>query len=336
MTVNVADAIRELITEILGNRQTAMQFVGDPHGEMAARGITEGDLSNVDVNGIAREACGGPGIAPNVQSAVQSATSGGSAAHPPAHSVDQVVQQVQQITYVAYEGDKNITNHIINNDNRTNIDVDGDFNGDIDIDNENTNASEGGVANSGDGDVTAATGDRANAVGGDNDGNVNSGDGAVQAGGDITAPVNTGTNTGVMAGGDVDDTVVGDRNNVANVDGDADDAVFNFGGGDVSQANDNTLQDSALSAGGDATNVSHNDASEGGAISGVGDAHGHYSDDDTTTSEVHTSTEVITEVHDSYDNTDSNNTDSYNETHLEPVHPPVLVEDAPDDMGEPM
>jgi hypothetical protein len=324
MTVNVAEAIKELIADILGNRQTAIQFAGDPHGEMAARGITEGDLSNVDVNGLAREACGGAGIPQNVQTAVQSATGGGSASHPPAHSVDQVVQQLQQVTYVAYEGDTNVTNHIINNDNSTDIDVDGDFNGDIDIDNTNTSASEGGVANSGEGDVNAATGDRANAVGGDNHGNVNSGDGAVQADGDINAPVNTGTNSGVIADGDVNDTVVGDHNNTANVDGNGGEAVFNFGGGDVNQANHNAVQDGAVSAGGDATNVSHNDASQGGAISGTGDASGHFSDDHSTN--VTTDVQVDADVH------DFNNTDSYNHEHEAPLHVEPLHEvthDAP-------
>lgn len=324
MSVDVSVAIRDFIAQILGNREAALQFVEDPHGELTARGITEGDLSNVDVNGLARDACGGPGIPANVQTAVQSATT---VAHPPAHSVDQVVQQMQEVVSVAYEGDTIINNHIINNNNDTNIDVEGDFDGDIDVDNENTNASEGGVANSGDGDVTAATGDRANAVGGDNQGNVNSGDGAVQADGDITAPVNTGTNSGVIADGDVDDTVVGDDNNTANVDGDADDAVFNFGGGDVSQANDNTVTDGAVSSGGDATNVSNNSASNGSAISGTGDARG--SDDDTTTSNV--TTEVTTETHDSHDVSDSGNTDSYNELVLEPVRTVrELDDDTPD------
>jgi hypothetical protein len=326
MSVDVSVAIKEFIAQILGNRETALQFVEDPQGELTARGITEGDLSSVDVNGLARDACGGPGIPANVQTAVQSATT--VAPHPPAHSVDQVVQQMQEVVSVAYEGDTIINNHIIQNNNDTNIDVEGDFDGDIDVDNENTNASEGGVANSGDGDVTAATGDRANAVGGDNRGNVNSGDGAVLADGDISAPVNTGTNSGVIADGDVNDTVVGDHNNTANVDGDADEAVFNFGGGDVSQANDNAVTDGAVSSGGDATNVSNNSASNGSAISGTGDAEG--SDDDTSTSNV--TTEMTSEFQDSHDVSDSGNTDSYNEV-LEPVHTMTEVDhgdDTPD------
>ncbi len=307
MTVNVSEAIKQLILDILGNRQTALQFVGDPAGELAARGLTDADLSNVDVNGYAREVCGGPGVPGNVQTAVQNHTS--HSTQPPAHSAEQVVQQIQQITYVAYEGDETIINEIVQNNN--NINVGDNFQGDIDVD--NVTADDGAVANSGDGDVNAATGDEAQAIQGDNfSGQANTGDGAILNTGSIDGPINTGVNTGILADGDVTNAVVGDNNQTAQVEGSADDAIFNFGAGNVTQANDNQV-DGAFALGGNATNV-ENSTLTGSAVSGEGPASGSYSyeDNDTTNTTTTTTSSVDNSIDSTY--TDSFNVDTETNT----------------------
>ncbi|HEX6234893.1 MAG TPA: hypothetical protein VFZ63_17315 [Jiangellaceae bacterium] len=225
MAVDVAQAIKELIQRILGDRDTALQYAEDPEGTLAAQGITDGDLSSVDMFQLVGETCGHvPGLQ-NYGPSYSSGGGGGGATHAPppsatGHSVEQVMQHLNYVTYVAYEGDETITNIIdqstnIDQSQNVNVDVDGNLTGDITVDSNDTNvnatgegaaAAAGGSAVSGDGSAASQTGP---AVVGDDNlintgvnlGQQNTGDGAAQGialGGDVVQ--NTGEFTGQQTG----------------------------------------------------------------------------------------------------------------------------------------
>lgn len=226
MAVDVAQAIKELIQRILGDRDTALQYAEDPEGTLAAQGITDGDLSGVDMFQLVGETCGSvPGLQNYGPSYASSGGGGGGGATPPppsatGHSVEQVMQHLNYVTYVAYEGDETITNIIdqsTNIDQSQNVDVDvaGNLHGDITVDSHDTNvnatgegaaAAAGGSAVSGDGSAASQSGP---AIVGDDNlvntginlGQQNTGDNAAQGialGGDVVQ--NTGEFTGQQAG----------------------------------------------------------------------------------------------------------------------------------------
>ncbi|HEX6967859.1 MAG TPA: hypothetical protein VF174_03410 [Micromonosporaceae bacterium] len=311
MAVDVYELLKQFINNILTDREAAAQYAEDPHGTLAAQGIADCDLSDVDMRDVVGEVAMGAAVSPEARNALQSYSSGSPApshhqVQPPASSapahqppVEQAVQHLNYVTYVAYEGDEYITNQIINQvDNSTNIDnstnvdidVDGNFHGDVDVDSQNINALDGSVVNTGEGDVNAATGDGAQIIDGDNHGLANTGDGAVLAGRDIEAPVNTGVNNGILADGDVQ-SIVGDNNQAVQLDGSADDSVFNFGDGDVTNVSDVEVTDGAFATGGNATNVSNNELDEGSALAVGGNASGYHQETDIDT-DVKTDVEV--------------------------------------------
>jgi hypothetical protein len=294
MAVDVYASLKELIQQILGDRDAALQFASDPDGTLAAQGITDGDLSQVDMRQLVSDCASEADLPDGARQVLQSYSSGGSApshypvSPPPAgapQGTHEVVQHLNYVTYATYEGDETITQQLINYedystniDNSVEVDVDGDVHGDFDFENTNVNATGDGAVAAGRDVENAATGDGAQVIDGDNHGLANTGDGAVQAGGNISAPVNTGEFTGVQSTGPVENTVVGDHNQSAQVSGNADASTFNFGDGDVTNVGQSTVQDSALATGGgDATNVSNNDLYEGAALStGEGDATGNF------------------------------------------------------------
>lgn len=302
MAVDVYQSLRDLINQILGDREAALQYAEDPEGTLAAQGITDSDLDGVDIRQLVGECAPGHPLPGNVQQSLQSYSGGGGAPSgyqgpppPPAGgghaSTQEVVQHLNYVTYQTYEGDEQITQQLINyEDNSTNIDnsvdvdVDGDVHGDLDLETTNVNATGDGAVAAGQDAEGVATGDGAIAAGDDiRDSQLNTGDGAVQAGEDINAPVNTGEFTGVQADGDVENTVVGDDNQAAQVSGQADNSTFNFGDGDVTNFGDADFDDSAVAVGGgDATNVSDNDLFEGAALSVEGDAEGNFEETDVT------------------------------------------------------
>jgi hypothetical protein len=353
MPVDAVAMLKNLIGDILHNHDAAAQFAADPTGTLAAQGVTEGDLSGVDMRQLVSEACSSPAVPAETRSALQSYTSGGGSSSggysapgsSSGSSMDQVVQHLNYVTYETYKDDHSITQTILDSsthvDNSTNLDVAGDVHGDIDVDTNNATAlGDGSVAGNTDGgDLNAATGDHAQVIDGDNFGQANTGDGAVQVGGSNSGAINTGVNTGVIAGDDVDHTVVGDHNQTVQTDGDTDGSVFNFGHGDVSNINDSDVRDSAVSAGGNATNTSDNSADHGSAISGSGsgDARGNFEDNDTTTTTVdsnndshddtridtHVDTHVETnEVHADHSvvGTEQGPGDQHQDTHIEEEH----------------
>lgn len=259
MTVNVSEALQDFIRNLMSDRQFAGNFAEDPQGMLAAQGVTDHDLSGVDVQAAVREVCADPSVPAEARSAVQNSgpppsSSGAS------QSVDSVVQHLNHITYATYEGDDYITNLI-----------------DQSVDNSvDVNAPVFG-------DLNAVTGEQGQIIDGPNFGQANTGDGAVQAGDDASG-VNTGVNTGINAGGDVENAVVGDGNQTAQVSGDADGSVFNFGDGDVNNLGNADIDDSAVSFGdGDATNLSDVTVDDGSAIAVGGSASGSNVEDNDTT-----------------------------------------------------
>lgn len=268
--VDVVQLITKLIQDLMGDREVAAQFAADPMGVVAAQGITDHDLSGVDVYQLAGEVCSSGDVPEAARSAWQGyssspsssyAPSGSSGGYTPApsgpapagHPVEHVVQQLQTVTYVTYQDDHSITQTIIDNsvdnsiDNSVDVDVSGDVHGDIDLDVDNANAvGDGSVATAGENnDVNAATGDQAQVIDGDNYGQANTGDGAVQIGGSNDGPINTGSNTGIIADGNVENAVVGDDNEVTQVDVVGDDTVLGFGEGDVT-TQENNINNSTL------------------------------------------------------------------------------------------
>jgi hypothetical protein len=273
MALKIDDAIRQLIDQILGNRDEAVQFALNPGGSVAAQGVEGG--YPVDVRQIVSDYCNDPSVPYDTRQALQSYTSGQSGPPGPAHSQAEVVQQLQHVTYVTYENDEQITNIIDQSRdvfNNTDINVGDDFEGDINVDNATATGDRAAAGNvDGDGDLNQVTGDGSQVLTGD-DATGNTGDhsNVVGADADVSAPLIAGDNSGIVADGDVDDSIVGDGNRVLNADG-AVAGPINFGDGAVTGS---SLTNSQGVVGGDAVNTSGNTVGTGGSLSGVGDSHG--------------------------------------------------------------
>lgn len=265
MTVNVSEVLKEFIRNLMSDREFAGQYAEDPQGMLAAQGVTDHDLSGVDLPGAVREVCGDPSVPAEARSAVQNHSSPPPSTGGATQSVDSVVQHLNYVTYATYEGDDYITNLIDQSvDNSVDVDVDGNVFGNV--------------------DVNAVTGDQGQIIDGSNFGQANTGDGAVLAGDDASG-VNTGVNTGINAGDDVENAVVGDGNQSAQISGSADQSAIGFGEGDVVNLPNADIDDAAVSFGdGDATNVSDNTLDDGSAIAVGGNASGtNVEDNDVVT-----------------------------------------------------
>lgn len=275
MAVDVAQAIKDLIQRILGDRDTALQYAEDPEGTLAAQGITDGDLSGVDMFQLVGETCGSvPGLqnyGPSYSSGGGGGGGGATHAPPPSatgHSVEQVMQHLNYVTYVAYEGDETITNIIdqsTNIDQSQNVDVDvaGDLTGDITVDSNDTNVN--------------ATGEGAAAAA---DGSAVSGDGSAAS---QTGPAFVGDDNLVNTGVNLGQQQTGDNSNQGIALGG--DVVQNTGEFTGQQAGDNAnATGSAFGEGAEATNLQNVTTGPGGAINtgDGGDATGNfvYAEDD--------------------------------------------------------
>jgi hypothetical protein len=289
MAINVGDELKNFIQNLLTDRGFAANYAEDPRGMLAAQGVTDHDLSGVDVPGAVREVCAAPSVPQETRSALQSYTGGsGGPAHHATQSVEQVVQHLNYVTYQTYEGDDYITN-LIDQSVDNSVNVGGSVFGDLDV---NTVSGDGGQI-----------------IDGDNFGQANTGDGAVLAGDDAKG-VNTGVNTGINAGDDVENAVVGDNNETAQVSGSADGSAFGFGEGNVNNLPNADIDDSAVSFGdGDATNFSDVTVDDGSAISvGGGNASGSNVEDNDTTVVNDNDTTVTTTVEDNDTTINDNDT----------------------------
>jgi len=286
MAVDVAQAIQELIQRILGDRNTALQYSEDPGGTLAAQGITEGDMSDLDMFQVVSDTCGSvPGLQNYGPSSGGGGASGGGPTPPPAsspgHSVDQVMQHMNYVTYVAYEGDEVITTNIDNSTNidqsqNTNVDLDveGDFTGnvDVDVDSHDVNANATGDGSAASGTGPAVVGDENLINTGTNLGQQNTGDGAAQA-------IQVGLGRGEGGGGIVQSTGDGSVTAGGNIDGPTNTGEFTG----IQSDGPTTVSGGAMSFGeGDANNAQGVTVTEGGAFAQGGDASGYKSDDDQT------------------------------------------------------
>src|SRR6266545_4717422 len=105
MSVNVTDMLKDFIKTLLNDRETAAQFASDPNGVLAAQGVSEHDLSRVDVPRTVGEVCADPSVAQGTRQALQSYSSGSGGpaqSHGP-QSMEQVVQHLNYVTYATYE-----------------------------------------------------------------------------------------------------------------------------------------------------------------------------------------------------------------------------------------
>jgi hypothetical protein len=203
MPVNVTEVIQEFIRNLLTDRTFAAQFAEDPNGMVAAQGITDHDLSSVDMPGAVRAASADPSVSPETRSTMQGYSGGPSSG--PTQGVEQVIQHLNYVTYQTYEGDDYITNMIDNS-----VNVTGTVLGDVDI--------------------NQATGDGSQIIDGDNLGQANTGDGAVVAGGDVEDTVDGSADGSVIKFGE------GDASNVSGNTLEEGSAISS-GGGDATGTN---------------------------------------------------------------------------------------------------
>lgn len=314
--MDATKALIDYVTQIFDNREDAGHFITDAYGDMAVNGITEHDLSNVNMQQVINQACANANVPDDVRGQLQSYNP------PPAHSAADVASQVTYATQVVYQKDEYIQNII---DQHQEVHIEGEVHGDITLDNDpqNAMAGEGGTAvnESGEGNAAVASGAGSQAIGGDVHGEVNNlGAGAQQVdtgGGNINAPIIGGDNSGIAAGGPVTGASTGDNSPAVGVTGNAQDAVFNFGGGSVTDVSGVTNSNVAL--GGD--NVVGNTVGPGGALSSGGDASGHYNyedndqDNDTTV----TTTTTTTNDNDTTTTYDNDDNSTYTETNTSTV-----------------
>ena len=108
MSTDVVTLVKDFIVNLVSDRDTAEQFAQDPHGTLAAQGITEHDLSGVDVHQLVGQACESPSVPEHSRSALQDYAAQ-SSAHGGGHSVEHVVQELTQVTQITYRDDNSIT-----------------------------------------------------------------------------------------------------------------------------------------------------------------------------------------------------------------------------------
>lgn len=214
MPINVTEVIQEFIRNLLSDPTFAAQYAGDPNGMLAAQGVTDHDLSAVDMPSAVRAASEDPSVSPETRSAMQS-YSGGPGGSGPSQGVEQVIQHLNYVTYQTYEGDDYITNMIDNS-----VNVTGTVIGDVDINN--------------------ASGDGSQIIDGDNLGQANTGDGSVQAGGDVEDTVVGDDNKTANVDGSADGSVFNfGEGDASNVSGNTleEGSAISSGGGDATGTN---------------------------------------------------------------------------------------------------
>jgi hypothetical protein len=268
-----------------GQNDAIVQSLNDPGSALQSLGISQDQLSQLDLGQIYQNACNYPGVPQQYQTAAQPYVS----THP---SVEQVVQQIKYVNDIHQTFD----DHSTNVDNSNHFEGDVHVEGDFTFDPTNVTATSGGVAGgetavgaTGAGSAAALDGQAAasggTVIGGDNLGIANS-PGAVQAGvTNLTGDFGGGTGGGepgllsvldphppsaiynINTGGD---------QQVANQLG-GDHPMANFGSGQIQNLDHNTLENSAV-GGGETHNIGGNTVDGGSALAGDGgSAQGSYS-----------------------------------------------------------
>lgn len=124
--VDVYEAFKELIGRLMsGDEEVAELAASDPEGLLAAYGVTDGDLAEVDFRQAVAESYDQYELPEGGRQALQSYVAG---EPPPAHyevkeppaytgghqSAEQAAQHLQYVTYASYEGHEHVTQEIVN------------------------------------------------------------------------------------------------------------------------------------------------------------------------------------------------------------------------------
>jgi hypothetical protein len=227
-------------------------------------GISDTTLESADMGDALTYACGQPGLSPEIQQYLTSAsanynsygnvsqsgssyTGGGGGYSGGGSSNAQIVQQVTQ-------------NYNYQEINDNHIDILGPVDGDIDIDQDNDDvdvSGDGNAVNTGDGDQNAATGDGSSAAQSEyGDAVSNSGDGAVTAGDDVYLDNSAVGDGNTIIDNEDGNLASGDGSTILdNEDGTIDDSSLGFGDGNV-QGDVYNEEGAANSQGGDAQGTS--------------------------------------------------------------------------------
>ncbi|HEY7272333.1 MAG TPA: hypothetical protein VH502_06335, partial [Actinoplanes sp.] len=109
MITSATELLREFLESLLTDREFAARYAEDPTGTLAAQGLTDVDLSTVDVPAAVSEAADAPDVSDETRIALQSYTGGGPAGGsaggvaPAAaigtQSVEHVAQHLNYVTY---------------------------------------------------------------------------------------------------------------------------------------------------------------------------------------------------------------------------------------------
>jgi hypothetical protein len=282
MTTDVYTEIKQFVLDLInGDKAKAFQFAGDQDGTLTAQGITDGDLSQIDMQQLVGECIAGADLPEGTRQALQSYVNGSPPSYPvstpPPYSASQsaadVVQHLNYVTYATYEGDEEITQQLINYqdystniDNSVDVDVDGDVHGDFEVDTTNVNATGDGAVAAGDDVENAITGDGNQNIDGDNYGTATNN--AVTGDGNQVANIDLAGG----GGGGLVPRLVGGEGGVPG----ATPININFGGGTQQNIQGSTVEDSAI-GGDDASNMTDNYLYEGASAAvGGGDATSDY------------------------------------------------------------
>ena len=76
MAIDAYAALKDFIMKLLGQHDTAAQYAQDPEGTLAAQGITDHDLSGVDIRQVVGECTSGLPLSDSARSALQNYSSG--------------------------------------------------------------------------------------------------------------------------------------------------------------------------------------------------------------------------------------------------------------------
>src|SRR5690349_17552377 len=82
MTTNATEVLKEFVTNLLTDRDFAFRYAEDPSGTLAAQGVTDVDLSAVDVPAVVGDAADDPDVSDEARTALQSYTGGSAGGGP--------------------------------------------------------------------------------------------------------------------------------------------------------------------------------------------------------------------------------------------------------------
>ena len=106
MITNATELLTEFVANLLTDREFAGRYAEDPIGTMAAEGLTDVDLSTVDVPAAVSEAADSPDVSEETRTALQSFTGSGPANSAASSSASSSAASTQSVEHVAQEATK--------------------------------------------------------------------------------------------------------------------------------------------------------------------------------------------------------------------------------------